>query len=175
MRRSGWIEDRHERGLRWRARYRGPDGQVYSKSFATKVRARRWLTDQLGKIDDGRGIGRLDGRRRGVRGRLGGAALTACGEGERGGQDRRLPGQQDAQVEAQALPAQRTAAGEQLQQEQADGGGRQHQELTGHHSQEPHGIGAEGVRALFGEGEAEELSPLLTVSVGLALREAVGA
>jgi type IV pilus assembly protein PilM len=28
---------------------------------------------------------------------------------------------------------------------------------------------------LFGEGEAEELSPLLTVSVGLALREAVGA
>jgi type IV pilus assembly protein PilM len=27
---------------------------------------------------------------------------------------------------------------------------------------------------LFGEGEAEELSPLLTVSVGLALREAVG-
>ena len=29
--------------------------------------------------------------------------------------------------------------------------------------------------ALFDEGEAEELSPLLTVSVGLALREAVGA
>jgi len=28
--------------------------------------------------------------------------------------------------------------------------------------------------ALFGDGEAEELSPLLTVSVGLALREAVG-
>jgi hypothetical protein len=51
MSRSGWIEDRHERGLRWRARYRGPDGQVYSKSFATKLRARRWLTDQLGKID----------------------------------------------------------------------------------------------------------------------------
>jgi integrase len=51
MSRSGWIEDRHQRGLRWRARYRGPDGRVYSKSFATKARARRWLTDQLGKID----------------------------------------------------------------------------------------------------------------------------
>ncbi|HEX9642585.1 MAG TPA: site-specific integrase [Acidimicrobiia bacterium] len=51
MSRSGWIEDRHERGLRWRARYRGPDGLIRSKSFATKVRAQRWLTDQLANID----------------------------------------------------------------------------------------------------------------------------
>ena len=51
MARAGWIEDRGERGLRWRARYRGPDGLVRSRSFATKVRAQRWLTDQQSKID----------------------------------------------------------------------------------------------------------------------------
>ena len=51
MSRSGWIEDRHGRGLRWRARYRGPDGLIRSKSFATKVDAQRWLTDQLSRID----------------------------------------------------------------------------------------------------------------------------
>ena len=49
--RAGWIEDRGDRGLRWRARYRGPDGLVRSRSFATKVSARRWLTDQQSKID----------------------------------------------------------------------------------------------------------------------------
>jgi integrase len=37
--------------LRWRARYRGPDGLVRSRSFPTKVRAQRWLTDQQSKID----------------------------------------------------------------------------------------------------------------------------
>lgn len=51
MARAGWIEDRGERGLRWRARYRGPDGLVRSRSFATKVRAQRWLTDQQSRID----------------------------------------------------------------------------------------------------------------------------
>lgn len=51
MARAGWIEDRGERGLRWRARYRGPDGLVRSRSFATKVHAQRWLTDQQSKID----------------------------------------------------------------------------------------------------------------------------
>ena len=49
--RAGWIEYRGERGLRWRARYRGPDGLVRSRSFVTKVRAQRWLTDQQSKID----------------------------------------------------------------------------------------------------------------------------
>lgn len=51
MARAGWIEDRGDRGLRWRARYRGPDGLVRSRSFATKVNAQRWLTDQQSKID----------------------------------------------------------------------------------------------------------------------------
>jgi len=51
--RAGWIEDRGDRGLRWRARYRGPDGLVRSISFATKVSAQRWLTDQQSKIDQG--------------------------------------------------------------------------------------------------------------------------
>ena len=51
MTRAGWIEDRDDRGLRWRARYRGPDGIVRSKSFATKVNAQRWLTDHQNKID----------------------------------------------------------------------------------------------------------------------------
>ncbi len=51
MARAGWIEDRGERGLRWRARYRGPDGLVRSRSFVTKVRAQRWLTDQQSKMD----------------------------------------------------------------------------------------------------------------------------
>ncbi len=37
--------------MRWRARYRGPDGLVRSRSFATKVSAQRWLTDQQSKID----------------------------------------------------------------------------------------------------------------------------
>jgi integrase len=37
--------------MRWRARYRGPDGLIRSKSFPTKVNAQRWLTDQLGNID----------------------------------------------------------------------------------------------------------------------------
>jgi len=51
MSRSAWIEDRRDRGLRWRARYRGPDGLVRSKSFATKVNAQRWLTEQIGQVD----------------------------------------------------------------------------------------------------------------------------
>jgi integrase len=54
MRRSGWIEDRHERtGRRWRARYRGPDGRIRSRSFDRKVDADRWLVARLGSIDRG--------------------------------------------------------------------------------------------------------------------------
>jgi hypothetical protein len=51
MSRSAWIEDRGDRGLRWRARYRGPDRAVRSKSFAIKVNAQRWLTEQIGQVD----------------------------------------------------------------------------------------------------------------------------
>jgi integrase len=51
MSRSGWIEDRHDRGLRWRARHRGPDGLIRSKSFPIKVDAQRWLAEQLSSID----------------------------------------------------------------------------------------------------------------------------
>ena len=54
MRRSGWIEDRHGRtGRRWRARYRGPDGRIRSRSFDRKVDADRWLVARLGSIDRG--------------------------------------------------------------------------------------------------------------------------
>ncbi len=51
MSRSGWIEDRRGRGLRWRSRYRGPDGLIRSKSFPIKVDAQRWLAEQLSRID----------------------------------------------------------------------------------------------------------------------------
>jgi hypothetical protein len=37
--------------LWWRAQYQGLDGLVRSRSFATKVSAQRWLTDQQSKID----------------------------------------------------------------------------------------------------------------------------
>jgi integrase len=54
MSRSGWIEDRHGRtGRRWRARYRGPDGRIRSRSFHRKVDADRWLDAQLVRIDRG--------------------------------------------------------------------------------------------------------------------------
>jgi integrase len=54
MRRSGWIEDRHGRtGRRWRARYRGPDGRICSRSFDRKIDADRWLVARLGSIDRG--------------------------------------------------------------------------------------------------------------------------
>jgi integrase len=54
MRRSGWIEDRQGRtGRRWRARYRGPDGRIRSRSFDRKVDADRWLVARLGSIDRG--------------------------------------------------------------------------------------------------------------------------
>ena len=54
MNRSGWIEDRHGRtGRRWRARYRGPDGRIRSRSFDRKVDAERWLDAQLVRIDRG--------------------------------------------------------------------------------------------------------------------------
>jgi integrase len=54
MRRSGWVEDRKGRtGRRWRARYRGPDGRVRSRSFDRKVDAERWLDTQLVRIDRG--------------------------------------------------------------------------------------------------------------------------
>jgi len=57
--RSGWIEDRKGRkrkdgtpvgGGRWRARYRTPDGDKRSKTFATKIDAQRWLDLQLASI-----------------------------------------------------------------------------------------------------------------------------
>jgi integrase len=52
--RSGWVEDRRGRtGRRWRARYRGPDGRVRSRSFDRKVDADRWLDTQLVRIDRG--------------------------------------------------------------------------------------------------------------------------
>jgi integrase len=54
MSRSGWIEDRQGRtGRRWRARYRGPDRRIRSRSFDRKVDADRWLTARLGSIDRG--------------------------------------------------------------------------------------------------------------------------
>ncbi len=57
MSRSGWIEDRQGRtGRRWRARYRGPDGRIRSRSFDRKVDADRWLTAKLGSIDRGEWI-----------------------------------------------------------------------------------------------------------------------
>jgi len=57
MRRSGWIEDRQGRtGRRWRARYRGPDGRIRSRSFERKVDADRWLIARLGSIDRGEWI-----------------------------------------------------------------------------------------------------------------------
>jgi integrase len=64
--RAGWIEDRGDRGLRWRARYRGPDGFVRSKSFATKVNAQRWLTDQQSRIDQATWVTPESGRIRWV-------------------------------------------------------------------------------------------------------------
>jgi hypothetical protein len=52
--RSSWVEDRGERpGLRWRARYRAPDGRIRSKSFRRKVDAERWLTTEMGSVDRG--------------------------------------------------------------------------------------------------------------------------
>ena len=54
MSRSGWIEDRQGRtGRRWRARYRGPDGHIRSRSFDRKLDADRWLIARLGSIDRG--------------------------------------------------------------------------------------------------------------------------
>lgn len=54
MSRSGWIEDRQGRtGRRWRARYRGLDGRVRSRSFDHKLDASRWLDAQLVRIARG--------------------------------------------------------------------------------------------------------------------------
>ena len=54
MSRSGWIEDRHGRtGRRWRARYRGPDNRIRSKSFNRKIDASKWLDGQLVRINRG--------------------------------------------------------------------------------------------------------------------------
>lgn len=54
MSRSGWIEDRRDRtGRRWRARYRGLDGRIRSRSFDRKLDADRWLDAQLVRIDRG--------------------------------------------------------------------------------------------------------------------------
>jgi len=54
MSRSGWIEDRRGRtGRRWRARYRGLDGRVRSRSFDRKLDAERWIDAQLVRIDRG--------------------------------------------------------------------------------------------------------------------------
>ena len=39
--------------MRWRARYRGPDGRVHSRSFIRKVDAQRWLREEIGRIDRG--------------------------------------------------------------------------------------------------------------------------
>lgn len=45
--------DRHGKGLRYRAIYRGPDGRQHSKSFVRKLDADRWIREQLGGIDQG--------------------------------------------------------------------------------------------------------------------------
>ena len=54
MSRSGWIEDRRGRtGRRWRARYRGLDGRVRSRSFDRKIDAQRWVDDQMQAVSRG--------------------------------------------------------------------------------------------------------------------------
>ena len=54
MSRSAWIEDRGDRtGRRWRARYRGLDGRVRSRSFNRKLDAQRWLDDQVQAVSRG--------------------------------------------------------------------------------------------------------------------------
>lgn len=50
----GWIEDRAGRGgLRWRARHRGADGRLRSRSFARKVEAEAWLDEQRSRVRAG--------------------------------------------------------------------------------------------------------------------------
>jgi len=60
--RNGSIEDRRGRrtkdgkpmgGMRWRAKYRTPDGHTRSKAFSTKVEAERWLDGQKVARDRG--------------------------------------------------------------------------------------------------------------------------
>lgn len=47
----GWI-DRRGKG-RWRARYRGPDGQERSRTFPRRLDAQRWLDDQGSRVSRG--------------------------------------------------------------------------------------------------------------------------
>lgn len=49
----GSIQHRPDRLAPWRARYRGPDGRLHSKSFDRKIDAERWLRATLAKLDRG--------------------------------------------------------------------------------------------------------------------------
>jgi integrase len=48
-----FIDHRPDRPKPWRARYRGPDGRERCKTFARKVDAQRWLTEQEHARDRG--------------------------------------------------------------------------------------------------------------------------
>jgi integrase len=56
--------DRYREGLRYRARFRGPDGREHSKSFETKEMASQWLRGQLSKVDGGAWTDPTAGHRR---------------------------------------------------------------------------------------------------------------
>ncbi len=58
----GSIQKRPDRPKPWRARYRGPDGRQRSQSFRTKVKAERWLRDQLTRLDRGTWVDPSAGR-----------------------------------------------------------------------------------------------------------------
>ena len=63
MSRSAWIEDRAGRGgMRWRARYRGPDKRIRSKSFARKVDAQTWLDAQVATLARGEWVDPTGGK-----------------------------------------------------------------------------------------------------------------
>ncbi|MDH3397894.1 MAG: site-specific integrase [Acidimicrobiia bacterium] len=52
----GSIQHRPDRPAPWRARYRGPDGRQYSKSFDRKIDADRWLRAELADLDRGQWV-----------------------------------------------------------------------------------------------------------------------
>jgi integrase len=60
----GWIEDRPNRGLRWKARHRGADGKLRSKSFRRKTDAQMWLDEQRASLRTGTWLDPDAGKRR---------------------------------------------------------------------------------------------------------------
>jgi hypothetical protein len=59
----GWIEDRSgRRGLRWRARHGGSDGQLRSRSFERRTDAQAWLDGQRAQIMSGQWVDPEGGR-----------------------------------------------------------------------------------------------------------------